>query len=210
MKRHALLLPMYANVKKLNHPPKIDRTHKPAIAYSIQCLHFGQRSEWTHEPHKQFLLSSRFELTEMNFLRSLPDAISRREENPRLISILSPDASWRTGSSGIWTSGIFGGDLTENQPSTIKEWVTLSWHACKDSNLLVNEHGGIRPEKQNCKNNNHHMAKQSEDVILHQLKQNPRSCSTTENTTRHLLVLPHEYISSCTGKHGTLYTKPQL
>jgi len=87
-------LPMYANVKKLKQPPKIERTHNPAIAYSIQwyiVVRYKDKHIKYQVPNSFYL--STFELTMRNFLRSLPDAISRREENPRLISILSPDAS---------------------------------------------------------------------------------------------------------------------
>jgi len=53
------------------------------------------------------------EHTERNFFRSLPDAISRRKAKALLISILNAVATWRTGSSGIWNSGMCGRLLNE-------------------------------------------------------------------------------------------------
>nr|AFK40185.1 unknown [Lotus japonicus] len=50
-------------------------------------------------------------MTERNFLRSLPDAISLSTAKARLISALRAEANCKTGSSGMCTCGIFGGLL---------------------------------------------------------------------------------------------------
>jgi hypothetical protein len=51
--------------------------------------------------------------TERNFLRSLPEAISLNRAKARLSSILIAEAICKTGSSGMCTCGIFGGDLNK-------------------------------------------------------------------------------------------------
>jgi hypothetical protein len=68
---------------------------------------------WQHSGTEtpRLLLHVRNQLTVRNFFRSLPDAISRRTEKAQLISILSAAAICRTGSSGMRTSGMCGGDL---------------------------------------------------------------------------------------------------
>ena len=194
---------MYANVRKLNQPPKIERTHKPAIAYSIQWVHLFINEHMDHKLYTvskhQHIWTYRDELLEIpsrcNLTKGIKPTVDlypkpRRKLKNRLFRDMNfRNLRWRPDTEPtINNRGVNHIKLT---------------HVQSQINLLVNEHGGIRPEKQNCKNNNHHMAKQSEEVILHQLKQNPGSCSTTENTTRHLLVLPHEYISSCTSKETT-------
>lgn len=70
----------------------------------------------------KLVIASKFEvdgpLTDRNFFKSLPDPISLRVENARFISILQADANFKTGFSGMFTSGIRGGDLTEKKRDT--------------------------------------------------------------------------------------------
>lgn len=56
-------------------------------------------------------MKSRNQHTERNCLRSLPDAISLNIAKALLISILIAEAICKTGSSGMCTCGILGGDL---------------------------------------------------------------------------------------------------
>ena len=79
------------------------------------CVKYSSKYDIPHQKIKRYINDRKRSLTARNFFKSLPEAISCRTANPRLISILNPDATSRTHFSGSKTSGILGGDLVQRK-----------------------------------------------------------------------------------------------
>lgn len=62
---------------------------------------------------------------------------------------------------------------------------------------LVDEGSGIGIEEEDGKGEYEAMTDQSEQVVLHELEQDPDCGGPTKDHSRCLLVPPQEYISSC-------------
>ena len=58
------------------------------------------------------------------------------------------------------------------------------------TNSLVDESGGIRPEEQDGQGEDEAVAQQGEQVVVHDLKQQPDGSCAGKHTTRNLLVPP--------------------